>query len=346
MIDRYDILKVIAYQFYNQKLIEELINIKNKNIIEEFFRNNISKNILNLSTIYEISFKNQKEEVDKKYNLKFIFEFIKYWEEKYNIIRLYGENVHKSIPYYLSLLDSITRGNSLSFFKRKIGNDLDICFSLRGDISVQELFERCEKSTLLEFFTEYIDSERKQLNHYAPQNFNCGYKTSYIFVVRLIKALAYEYACESMENYLNGVDERGPIEKLFQEHTFEEIGKIMGFDHLEESEFLEKIWEIGGQLDTSTERRKFANGLLELLDKIENYYLTEDKDPYLLKGYKDEVHYEDSPKFEDDVLAEIYDAKRYLRVIWHKNFLPKDIAGKYHSRLVKDYQERTGATDF
>ena len=98
MIDRYDILKVIAYQFYNQKLIEELINIKNKNIIEEFFRNNISKNILNLSTIYEISFKNQKEEVDKKYNLKFIFEFIKYWEEKYNIIRLYGENVHKSIP--------------------------------------------------------------------------------------------------------------------------------------------------------------------------------------------------------------------------------------------------------
>lgn len=358
MVDRYEILKVIAYQFYNQKLVEELVDIKNKDLIEVFLKDNISKSIFNLGSVFEMSFKEQKDELDKKYNLEFIFEFLKYWEEKYNIIKLYGQNSHKSVSYYLSLLDNINCGDSLLFFKRKIGHESDICFSLKGDISVQELFDRCENSTLLEFFTKYIDSERKQLNYYNPENLRMGYRPNYIFIVRLIKALGYEYACESMENYFNGVDERGPIEKLLQEHTFEEIRKIMGFEHLQEGEFLEKMWELGSTLDTSTERRKFASDLVNLLNKIREYYLEEDKDPYLLKGYKDEVYHREDygelfeeychnlPKFEDDVLAEISDAERYLIVIWHKSFLPRDIAGKYHSRLVKDYKERTGATDF
>ena len=66
----------------------------------------------------------------------------------------------------------------------------------------------------------------------------------------------------------------------------------------------------------------------------------------MLKDYKTEDCFENSPKFEDDVLREIALARSYLEVLWNKMLLPKDIAQKFHSRLVKDYVENTGATDF
>lgn len=371
----YEVIKIITYQFYTYVLVEELkkdIEKGNREDIELFLSSCIDKDISTVNGVFQIDFKSKKDVIDKQYNLKSIYEFIDYWEKEHNILKKFKGEEKKFIPYYLNLLRKIYLENICLDESLKEGYIQNISFLedsrerfyFEENFNVKDFYKKVNNAKILEYFKpEYkgvfdknkpdfqtlssIEQKKVIKDKYSAEQFFCDkqYKTNYLFVVELIKALSYEYACESMEDYFNGVDNRGPIEKLMQEHTFEEIGKIMGFEHLEGDAFIKEISKLATQRDTSTERRKFAKGLLDLLKQIRYYYL-EDKDPYLLKGYKTEDYFENSPKFEDDVLREIALARSYLEVLWNKMLLPKDIAQKFHSRLVKDYVENTGATDF